>query len=143
MEPTAFLDALSRIGVDVLDALARFMGNRDLYLSFLCRLPKALDLNAIRQALRSGQEEDFYARVHELKGMTGNLSVRTLFQPARPLPISTAIPIASAPSCWTSVWDAGAPVFRSCSSFRPLRRPPPSPSFSLPPTPGRSMCSTA
>ena len=83
MEPTAFLDALSRTGVDVPDALARFMGNRDLYLSFLCRLPKALDLNAIRQALRSGQEEDFYARVHELKGMTGNLSVRTLFQPAQ------------------------------------------------------------
>lgn len=83
MEPTAFLDALSRTGVDVPDALARFMGNRDLYLSFVCRLPKALELNAIRQALRSGQEEEFYARVHELKGMTGNLSVGTLFQPAQ------------------------------------------------------------
>lgn len=80
MEPTAFLDALSQAGVDVPDALARFMGNRDLYISFLCRLPQALDLDAIQQALHNGQEEDFYARVHELKGMTGNLSIRPLFQ---------------------------------------------------------------
>ncbi len=83
MEPTAFLDALARNGVDVPDALARFMGNRDLYLSFLCRLPQTLDLPAIRQALHSGQEEDFYARVHDLKGMAGNLSIRSLFQPAQ------------------------------------------------------------
>lgn len=40
MEPTAFLDALSRIGVDVPDALARFMGNRDLYLSFSAACPR-------------------------------------------------------------------------------------------------------
>lgn len=83
MESTAFLDALARNGVDVSDALARFMGNRDLYLSFLCRLPQSLDLPAIRQALESGRGEDFYALVHDLKGMAGNLGVRSLFQPAQ------------------------------------------------------------
>lgn len=33
--------------------------------------------------------------------------------------------------------------FQVLQQLRPLRRPPPSPSFSLPPTPGRSMCSMA
>ena len=46
MEPTAFLDALSRIGVDVPDALARFMGNRDLYL--VLSLPPAQGVGSER-----------------------------------------------------------------------------------------------
>ena len=80
MNSDQLLAALPQAGVEVRDALERFMGNELLYLSFLRRLPQAMHLSGIRQALRDGREEEFYAKVHSLKGMAGNLSVRPLFQ---------------------------------------------------------------
>lgn len=81
MNSDQLLAALPRAGVEVRDALDRFMGNESLFLSFLLRLPGAMDLAGIRQALRRGQGEEFYAKIHSLKGMAGNLSVRALARP--------------------------------------------------------------
>lgn len=83
MDSSQLLAALPQAGVEVRDALDRFMGNEPLYLSFLRRLPGAMDLSGIRQALHGGQEEEFYAKVHDLKGMAGNLSARSIARPAQ------------------------------------------------------------
>ena len=83
MDTTQFLSALDRAGVDTQDALNRFMGNESLYLSYLCRLPQAMELSAIQADLNDGQEEAFYAKVHNLKGMAANLSVSSILRPAQ------------------------------------------------------------
>lgn len=75
MEREEFLAQIAHAGVDVPDALARFMGNQQLYLSFLCRSPQAMDLEGIKQALQTRQAEVFYKKVHDLKGLAGNLSI--------------------------------------------------------------------
>lgn len=75
MKREEFLAQILHMGVNVPDALARFMGNQQLYLSFLCRFPQAMDLEGIRQALQTRQEESFYKKVHDLKGLAGNLSI--------------------------------------------------------------------
>ena len=83
MDSIQLLAGLSHAGVEVQDALDRFMGNQTLYLSFLCRLPRAMELPAIRQALADGREAEFYAKIHNLKGMAANLSVRSIAHPAQ------------------------------------------------------------
>lgn len=75
MEREEFFAGICSAGVDVPDALARFMGNQQLYLSFLRRFPQAMDLPGLTQALETRQEELFYRKVHDLKSMAGNLSI--------------------------------------------------------------------
>lgn len=75
MEREEFFTGIHSAGVDVSDALARFMGNQQLYLSFLRRFPQAMDLPGLTQALETRQEEAFYRKVHDLKSLAGNLSI--------------------------------------------------------------------
>lgn len=75
MEKKTFLGLLEASGVQVGPALERFMGNEDLYLSFLARLPGQLRFEEILRALGEGDEEGFYLRVHDLKGLAGNLGL--------------------------------------------------------------------
>ena len=75
MEKREFLQQLEQAGVDVRQALDRFMGNEDLYLSFLVKLPSKLHSEEILQALEQGDEDNFYLMVHNLKGMAGNLGL--------------------------------------------------------------------
>ena len=75
MDREEFFCRLEGIGVNVPDALARFMGNQQLYLSFLRRFPREMDMAGLNQALENRQEELFYRKVHDLKSLAGNLSV--------------------------------------------------------------------
>ena len=75
MEKKTFLGLLEASGVQVGPALERFMGNEDLYLSFLARLPGQLRFEDILRALGEGDEEGFYLQVHDLKGLAGNLGL--------------------------------------------------------------------
>lgn len=70
---------LDRLGVKTQEALGRFMGNEALFLSFVRQLPEKMDFPTIRQQLESEDEEAFYMTVHNLKGLTGNLSVEPVF----------------------------------------------------------------
>ena len=83
MEKQEFLEQLELAGVQVRQALDRFMGNEDLYLSFLAKLPEKLHSTEILQALEEGDEEGFYLRVHDLKGMTGNLGLTPIQESAQ------------------------------------------------------------
>lgn len=75
MEKETFLGLLEAAGVQVGPALNRFMGNEELYLSFLARLPGQLRFEEILRALGEEDEEGFYLRVHDLKGLAGNLGL--------------------------------------------------------------------
>ena len=75
MERKAFLALLEASGVQVQQALGRFMGNEDLFLSFLARLPGQLRFEEILRTLGEEDGEGFYLLVHDLKGMAGNLGL--------------------------------------------------------------------
>lgn len=83
MEKDVFLALLENSGVNVSQALDRFMGNEELFLSFMGKLPEKLKFEEIIQALDTGDEETFYMLVHSLKGMAGNLSVEPIFDCAQ------------------------------------------------------------
>ena len=76
MTKAQFLSALSDCGVDVPGTLRRFMGNEELFLRFLCRLPGTKELDA-------REHETFYERLHELKGVCANLGVTAMAAPAQ------------------------------------------------------------
>ena len=78
MEREVFLALLEGAGVNVPQALGRFMGNEALFLSFVGKLPEKLNFAPIFQALDREDEEEFYMRVHGLKGMAGNLSMEAI-----------------------------------------------------------------
>lgn len=76
MDKQEFYAQLDRLGLCTQDALERFMGNEELFLSFVCQLPEKLNLSRIRQALDQEDEESFYLSIHSLKGLAGNMSIR-------------------------------------------------------------------
>ena len=75
MDKQTFLGLLEASGIQVRQALDRFMGNEDLYLSFLAKLPGQLHFEEILRALGEEDEDAFYMGVHNLKGLTGNLGL--------------------------------------------------------------------
>ena len=83
MEKKAFMELLEAAGVQVQRAVDRFMGNENLYLTFLAKLPKQLRFEEILQALDNEDEEVFYLRVHDLKGLAGNLELAPIYECAQ------------------------------------------------------------
>lgn len=83
MEKEVFLALLEDSGVNLSQALGRFMGNEALFLSFIGKLPEKLQFEPILQALAQEDEEEFYMRVHSLKGMAGNLSIEPIYDCAQ------------------------------------------------------------
>lgn len=76
----AFLDDLKAMGFDTDDALARFMGNEDLYKRMLKKLPAAIkDIN-IPVDFDDDNYDDITKGAHTIKGVTGNLSVTPLYK---------------------------------------------------------------
>ena len=75
-------ERLEAAGIDVEDALLRFMGNEELMMRFLLRFPKDESFEKLRQALRAEDAGEAYTAAHTLKGVAGNLSMKGLFQQA-------------------------------------------------------------
>lgn len=74
---------MERMGIRTEEALGRFMGNEALFLSFVRRLPEKLDFTHIREGLDAEDEDAFYMHVHNLKGMSGNLSIGPIYDCAQ------------------------------------------------------------
>ena len=86
----AFTDEAKKLGVDVDNALQRFMGNADLLEKMIKKLPssvypsrfggdKSEDLEVLSY-MEKGDWETAVAKAHTLKGMMGNLSVTAFYQ---------------------------------------------------------------
>ncbi|WP_455795715.1 hypothetical protein [Clostridium butyricum] len=71
---------LKRLGVNTDKAISRFMGNEELFLSFIFRLSKSINFEKIRKCLEEEDEEQFYINIHNLKGVSSNLEIETLFE---------------------------------------------------------------
>lgn len=73
--------ALEGVGIDVQEALDRFMGNEALMMRFLTRFPQDLNFSALRKAVDAGDAAQAFTAAHTLKGVVGNLSIHSLFHP--------------------------------------------------------------
>lgn len=73
------MEELSELGVDTKDALARFMGNSELYERMLKKFPKTVEESPVLAYARSEDYETATSNAHALKGVTGNLSLTPLY----------------------------------------------------------------
>lgn len=71
---------LQRAGIDVEDALGRFMGNEELMMQFLLKFPQDPNFPQLKEAMAHGDADRAFAAAHTLKGVTGNLSMKALSQ---------------------------------------------------------------
>ena len=75
-----YIDELKALGVNVDDALSRFMGNSALYVRMLGKLPKAVNDAPVMVCFEENRLDDAVANAHTLKGVMGNLSVTPLYE---------------------------------------------------------------
>ena len=74
------IEELSDLGVDVDDALTRFMNNSALYERMLKKLPKVAEDAVVMPFVESGDFETALSNAHTLKGVMGNLSIVPLYK---------------------------------------------------------------
>ncbi len=73
------IEELKELGVDVEDAVQRFMGNEGLFTRMVKKLPPSIkDLHVV-DYVEKGDYETALNNAHTLKGVMGNLSVTPLF----------------------------------------------------------------
>lgn len=77
------LSILRKHDVDVDTAVDRLMGRERLYLDFVKRLPKELNLEATRDALARQDGEEFHFYLHGLKAFASNLGVNEIADAAQ------------------------------------------------------------
>jgi HPt (histidine-containing phosphotransfer) domain-containing protein len=73
-------DELKTLGVDMEDAMQRFMNNEALYVRMLGKLPKAVEEQEVLPLLESGDYSGALANAHTIKGVMGNLSITPLYK---------------------------------------------------------------
>lgn len=82
-EMQSCLDVLRDNDVDVDNAVDRLMGNDNLYLEFIKRLPEELHLATIREALAQQDADPFHFHLHNLKGFAINLGITEIADAAQ------------------------------------------------------------
>lgn len=82
-EMQSCLDVLRDNDVDVDNAVDRLMGNDNLYLEFIKRLPEELHLATIREALAQQDADSFHFYLHNLKGFAINLGINEIADAAQ------------------------------------------------------------
>ena len=74
------LNELEGLGVNVKEGMERVMDDKDLYTMMLDMFVTAIDTTPIQpEDFDGGTLDDLIAKVHTLKGTTGNLSIQPLF----------------------------------------------------------------
>lgn len=74
------IDDLKELGVDIEEALDRFMGNGALYEKMLNKLTTAVKDVQVLPCFEAGDYKAALENAHALKGVTGNLSVTPLYK---------------------------------------------------------------
>ena len=70
---------LTAAGIDVEDAMERFMHNEGLMLKFLLRFSEDQSMSQLRLAMEHQDADGAFEAAHTLKGVAGNLSMTGLF----------------------------------------------------------------
>lgn len=83
MDMQTCLNILRNNDVDVDTAVDRLMGNDDLYLEFIKRLPDQMNLTVIREAMAQQDAETFHFYLHALKGFASNLGITEIADAAQ------------------------------------------------------------
>lgn len=73
-------DALAQAGIDVDEALERVMGNEMLLERVLGMFLNDMHFNHLREAVAANDVDGAIAAAHSLKGTSGNLSMKPLFE---------------------------------------------------------------
>lgn len=74
-------EKLIAVGVDVEDALSRFMENEELFLKFLGKFLSDDNYNVLLNEIKEQNYEEAFKAAHTLKGVTSNLSIISMYQP--------------------------------------------------------------
>ena len=74
------LTELKNFGVDIDDAMNRFMNNEGLYKKMLLKLPPNIEKLPVLSLIETGDNEGALANAHTLKGIMGNLSITPLYE---------------------------------------------------------------
>jgi len=73
-------DKLIELGIDVDDAMNRFMGNDKLLTKFLGKFKDSPTFEELKASIAAGDNEASLRNSHSLKGVCGNLSLTGLYQ---------------------------------------------------------------
>jgi HPt (histidine-containing phosphotransfer) domain-containing protein len=74
------IEELKVFGIDIDDAMQRFMNNEALYIRMLGKLPKAVAEQEVLPLLESGDYSGALTNAHTIKGVMGNLSITPLYR---------------------------------------------------------------
>ena len=73
-------EKLEALGVNVEDAMVRFMNNEAMLVKFLRKFVNNTNYSALKEAIAAGDKENALLHSHTLKGNCGNLSLTALYQ---------------------------------------------------------------
>ncbi len=74
------IEELKNLGVNVGDAMQRFMGNEKLFLKMIAKLPRSVREIDLKPDFDAGNSEQVTRDAHTIKGVMGNLSVEPLYK---------------------------------------------------------------
>lgn len=74
------LEELKTKGVDIEEGLDRFMGNRLLYEKMLGKFFEFIEQSSVDTDFDCNNYEDIIEKTHAIKGTTGNLSIKPLYE---------------------------------------------------------------
>ncbi len=74
------IQKLKDAGIDVDEALERFMGNQALMEKFLKKFPADTNYTKLEEAILQENKEEALVAAHTLKGVCGNLSMQKMFE---------------------------------------------------------------
>ncbi len=73
-------NAMEKLGINVEDALKRFMGNEALFLKMLRKLPGVISQSYVSPDFDASNYAADIDRAHMIKGVTGDLSIMPLYK---------------------------------------------------------------
>lgn len=73
-------EKLINLGVDIEEGIERFVGNESMYIKFLVKFKDDPTFETLKKSVESGSNEEIYRRAHTLKGIAGNLSIKSVYK---------------------------------------------------------------
>lgn len=80
-----FREELIAAGVDIDNTMERFMNNEDLFIKFIFKFLDDDNYEEMLEARNNNQVEEAFSAAHTLKGVTGNLRIKSIYDISIPL----------------------------------------------------------